>query len=186
MLDASILPLENTRARLRPLHPDDAAAFAQGTDDPAVRQFGHLPQPEYTPASVRAMIEQDASPGLERGDLAVLAIALAETDTFAGSLVVFGVSAEGAEIGFWLHPAHRGSGITGAALDLSAEFSRRSGLRELTARTLPKNIASQRVLEEAGFTLRGRGAGTAPSGHRTELLHYAHLLRDGSPENGSA
>ncbi|WP_193106496.1 GNAT family N-acetyltransferase [Brachybacterium sp. FME24] len=186
MLDASILPLENTRARLRPLHPDDAMAFAQGTDDPAVRQFGHLPQPEYTPASVRAMIEQDASPGLERGDLAVLAMARARTDMFAGSLVIFGVSAESAEVGFWLHPAHRGSGITSAALDLAAELSRRSGLRELTARTLPENVASQRVLDEAGFTLQGRDTGTAPSGHRAELLHYAHLLRDGPRENGSA
>lgn len=185
MLDASILPLDTTRARLRPLRSDDAVAFAQGTDDPAVRHFGHLPQLEYTPASVRAMIEQDASPGLERGDLAVLAIARVQSDRFAGSLVLFGVGATSAEVGFWLHPAHRGSDITSAALDLAAEFSRRSHLRELTARTLPENVTSQRVLEKAGFTLQGRGEGTAPSGDRTELLHYTHLLRGGLPENES-
>ncbi|MGW5412448.1 GNAT family N-acetyltransferase [Actinomadura geliboluensis] len=176
MLDAALLPLQNDRVRLRPLRSDDAAAFAEGTGDPAVRQYGHLPEAEYTPESVRAMIRRDARPGLERGDLAVLAIADATTDEFAGSLVVFDVRDRQAEVGFWVHPQHRGSGVTNAALDLSVSFAHDSGLRELTARTSPENVASQRVLASAGFTLQGRGKGTAPSGEHVELLHYVRAL----------
>lgn len=177
MLDSSILPLENSRARLRQLHSTDAVAYAEGTGDPVVQQFGHLPEPEYSPESVRTMIEQQVNPGLEQGVLAVLAIARPETDSFAGSLVIFDVSDPKAEVGFWIHPAHRGSNLADAALKLSVEFARKSGLDELTARTVPENLASQRVLETAGFTLRDSASDIAPSGHRSELLQYScHLL----------
>lgn len=176
MLDASLLPLENDRARLRPLHHDDAHAYAEGTDDQAVRDHCHLPEPEYTPDSVRAMIDRDATPGLERGDLAVLAIADAATNEFAGSLVIFDVDDDSAEVGFWIHPDHRGAGMTGAALDLAADLVGRSGLRELTARTETDNAASQRVLASAGFVPRSRDIGTAPSGRSVELISYAMVL----------
>ncbi|MBB3049834.1 RimJ/RimL family protein N-acetyltransferase [Prauserella isguenensis] len=176
MLDSSLLPLHDDRARLRPLRHDDAAAFAEGTADPAVREHGHLPEPEYTPESVRAMIDRDAAPGLERGDLAVLAIADAATDSFAGSLVLFDVSEDSAEVGFWLHPRHRGSGLTGAALSLAADLARGSVLAALTARTAPENIASQRALAAAGFETVGREVGTAPSGESVELLHLVRHL----------
>lgn len=177
MLEPTVLPLQNSRARLRPLTCDDATAYAAGTDDEAVREFGHLPEPEYTPASVRTMIERDASPGLARGDLAVLAIARTDTDVFAGSLVIFDVSDDRAEVGFWVHPDHRGHGLSAAALALAADFARSSGLTQLDARTLPENVASQRTLEAAGFVHHGRSVDTAPSGHRAELLGYTLSLR---------
>lgn len=179
MLDSALLPLQDDRVRLRPLHRRDATAYAEGTHDPGVREYGHLPEPEYTPEAVRQMIDRDAAPGLKRGDLAVLTIADAETDRFAGSLVVFDVSDERAEVGFWVHPKHRGSGITSSALGLAARFTHDCGLQKLTARTLPENMASQRVLEAAGFALRGRAVDTAPSGRRTELLEYLLPLREG-------
>jgi len=172
MLDAAILPIANSRARLRALRLDDADAFAEGTDDPDVRAYGHLPEPEYTPESVKTMIERDAQPGLERGDLAVLAIADADRDAFAGSLVLFNVTELSAEVGFWLHSRHRGRGMTAAALDLAARFARDSGLTHLTARTAEENVASQHVLARAGFRQTGAGLDTAPSGQRIECLHY--------------
>ncbi len=180
MIDSTLLPLQDDRVRLRPLHHGDAAAYAEGTEDPGVREYGHLPEPEYTPESVRQMIYRDVAPGLERGDLAVLAIADGATDQFVGSLVIFDVSDHSAEVGFWVHPDHRGSGVTASALGLAARFARDCGLQELTARTLPENTASRRVLEAAGFALRGREVDTAPSGHRTELLGYSRPLREGS------
>lgn len=176
MLDSALLPLQDARVRLRPLTVADAPAYAAGTGDDAVREFGHLPEPDYTPESVRAMITRDADPGLARGDLAVLAIARAESDAFAGSLVVFDVTDEAAEVGFWVHPDHRGHGLAAAALELAAEFARRSGLHTLTARTLPQNVASRRALAAAGFAAGGRDVGTAPSGHRTELVAFTRAL----------
>lgn len=178
MLDQTRLPVADERVRLRPLRASDATGYATGSADADVRSYAHLPEPEYTPESVRRMIELDAAPGLERGDLAVLAIAEAESDAFAGSLVIFDVSADGAEVGFWLHPEARGKGYASAALSLAAEFARTSGLRTLTARTVPDNIGSQRVLGAAGFEQGGSEAGIAPSGQRVELMHYTLQLRD--------
>lgn len=172
MLDVALLPLRNAHARLRQLRHDDAVAYAAGTADPAVQRYGHLPEPSYTPASVEAMIDGEVRTGLERGDLAVLAIADAETDEFAGSLVIFDVSEDQGEVGFWVHPDHRGGGIGSAALDLAVQFAQRAGMARLTARTATDNTASQRVLAQAGFVETGREVGTAPSGLDLTLIHY--------------
>lgn len=174
MLDSSLLPLDGIDTRLRPLADKDAQAFAEGTKDVAVRQYGHLPEPTYTPESVAAMVRDEVVPGLVRGSLAVLTIADVPTDNFCGSLVLFDVTDDRAEVGFWLHPAHRGTGRTTEALDLAASFVRRSGLSRLTARTVPENTASQHILIRAGFTLTGRTTDRAPSGHATTLLHYVY------------
>ena len=114
--------------------------------------------------------------GLERGDLAVLTIAEPETDRFAGSLVLFGITAEEAEVGFWLHPLGRGRGLAADALDLAAEFARRSGLLRLTARTLPENEASQRVLERCGYIRGARTRTVTPSGADALAVHYSRDL----------
>ncbi|WP_145942794.1 GNAT family N-acetyltransferase [Corynebacterium glyciniphilum] len=174
MLDSSLLPLEGTGTRLRPLADKDAQAFAEGTQDVAVRQYGHLPEPTYTSESVTAMVRDEVVPGLARGNLAVLTIADVSTDDFCGSLVLFDATDDRAEVGFWLHPAHRGTGRTAEALDLAVSFVRRSGLSQLTARTVPANTASRHILTRAGFTLVGRSADRAPSGHTTTLLHYRY------------
>ena len=175
MLDAAFLPLRNDHVRLRQLHHGDAAAYAAGTDDPAVQRYGHLPEPTYTPTSVKTLIDGEVRAGLERGDLAVLAIAKAETDEFAGSLVIFDVSGDQAEVGFWVHPDHRGGGVGAAALDLAAQFTHRSGLKRLTARTATDNVGSQLVLTRAGFVETGREVGTAPSGHDLALIQYERI-----------
>ncbi|HIT75381.1 MAG TPA: GNAT family N-acetyltransferase, partial [Candidatus Avipropionibacterium avicola] len=154
MLSTEHLPLENARARLRPMRLDDAADYAEGTEDELVRTFAHLPEPHYTTASVTAMIEGAVRDGLDRGDLAVLTIADPRDDRFAGSLVLFDVTSgsEGAmaEIGFWLHPRARGAGRAVAAVDLAARFARRCGLTRLTARTVTDNAASRHTLLRAG------------------------------------
>ena len=170
MLDAALLPLASDRARLRPLRDEDASAYAEGTADPAVRAHAHLPAPHYTPASVQAMLVEAVEPGLARGDLAVLAIADPAGDAFVGSLVLFDVTEGEAEVGFWLHPAHRGRGLARAAVDLAAELASRSGMRRLRARTSPENTASRELLARAGFVEEGRSVGTAPSGEDVELI----------------
>src|SRR5690625_4027682 len=169
MLDASFLPLTNERVRLRRLRNKDASAFAEGTEDVAVRTYGHLPESEYTPASVVTMIATQAEPCLNRGDLAVLAIAEVANDTFAGSLVLFDVTDETAEVGFWLHPDHRSAGLASSALSLAFDFARSSGLSCITARTIVEKAASQRVRTRVGFTETVRQADSTPSGQEHTL-----------------
>lgn len=157
----------------------DAWAYADGTNDEAVRTYAHLPAPEYTRDSVVEMIDGVIAEGLARGDLAVLTIADAATDRFLGSLVIFDVKQEGAEVGFWLRPEARGSGLTGAALALASRFAERSGLAVLTARTSADNRASQVVLSTGGFVPIRRGCDTAPSGREVEVIHYERVLAEG-------
>lgn len=158
------------------MHTGDARAYAEGTVDAAVRGYAHLPEPEYTEASVTALINGAISEGLERGDLAVLAIGDPSTGEFAGSLVLFDVTDESAEIGFWVHPEHRGKKLAGAALSLAVALTQRSGLTRLTARTVPENLAPQRVLEQAGFSRGAEVKDVAPSGEAVALLHYSREL----------
>lgn len=170
MLTASLLPIESGATRLRTLRDADAQAYAEGVTAIAVSRFGRAPRPAYTPASVREMIAESVAPGLERGDLAVLAIADAASDAFVGSLVVFDATDESAELGFWLHPDHRGRGHVARVLSAAHRFAAQSGLRTLTARVAPDNLVSQRRLEQAGFVR------TAPeSAPATEDDEFAQL-----------
>ena len=177
MLDATTLPITLENTRLRPLTELDADAYAAGTKDEAVRRFGHLPESDYTPESVRRMIRDEVAEGLSSGTLAVLALVDAETDRFVGSLVLFDVSSEAAEVGFWIHPDARGAGHARRGLELASRFARNSGLRTLTARTLPENKASQRCLTNAGFREVERAVGTTPAGQCEELFHYRRDLK---------
>lgn len=172
MLDTTTLPITFENTRLRALSDWDAEAYASGTRDEAVRRFGHLPEPDYTPDSVRRMIRDEVAVGLSTGTLAVLALADAETDRFVGSMVLFDVSSEAAEVGFWIHPDARGAGHARRGLELASRFARNSGLQTLIARTLSENNASQRCLKAAGFREVERGVGTTPAGRREELIHY--------------
>ncbi|GAA1786325.1 GNAT family protein [Leucobacter iarius] len=172
MLDPSLLPLADDRVVLRRLTDADAPAFAAGSADAAVREYAHLPEPEYTAESVRAMIAAVTDPMLDRGELAVLSLARRDSNAFAGSLVLFDVLNDRAEVGFWLHPDARGAGRAVAALALAARFAAGSGLTCLTARTALDNSASQRTLEAGGFARIGDSEGTTPSGQRMVSLHY--------------
>ncbi|MDK8626590.1 GNAT family N-acetyltransferase [Corynebacterium appendicis] len=177
MLDVTPLPITFENTRLRPLSELDADAYAAGTKDEAVRRFGHLPESDYTPESVRRMIRDEVAEGLSSGTLAVLALADAETDRFVGSMVLFDVSSEAAEVGFWIHPDARGAGHALRGLELASRFARNSGLRTLTARTLLENKASQRCLMNAGFHEVERSVGTTPAGQHEELFHYRRNLK---------
>ena len=181
MLDATTLPITFEDTRLRPLSEQDADAYAAGTKDEAVRRFGHLPEPDYTPESVRRMICGAVAEGLSSGRLAVLALADTDTDRFLGSMVLFDVSATTAEVGFWIHPDARREGHAHRGLELASRFAHTSGLRTLTARTLPENKASQRCLTNAAFSEVERRVGTTPSGEQTELIHYRRDLAPTDP-----
>lgn len=175
MIDASHLPLATERFHLRVLATADAWAFAEGAADPLVRRYGHLPEPSYTEASVRAMITDVVAPALDRGELAVLAVSR-PTGDFCGSLVLFDVTAESAELGFWIHPRHRGQGAVTDALVLAAQLARRSGLRTLRARTAIDNAAAQHTLTRAEYREVDRGDGVTPAGETIGLISYRRDL----------
>lgn len=183
VLDRGLLPLRNGQAVLREMQPGDARAYAVGTTDRIVRRYAHLPEPEYTEDSVKALIAGPIREGLERGDLAVLTIAQPGSDIFAGSLVLFGAEERSVEVGFWVHHDHRGEGRAGGALLLAARLAALSGFTSLVARTVPGNSASQRVLEGSGFVYERTTQDVAPSGRSVELKRF--VLRLTTPPDAS-
>ena len=160
----------------------DAASYAEGANDPEVRRYAHLPEPHYTEDSVKEMIAGPVENGLNRGDLAILTLADEATGAFLGSVVLFDVTDDSAELGFWIHPDHRGRGMAGVAAVLAGELASRSGLATLRARTVPDNVASRRVLGFAGFEAGQTARGTAPSGEAVDLVHFERRL---SPPEGT-
>lgn len=106
-------------------------------------------------------------------------VELAETERWMESLVAadpagsddFIITLEGAligklgawklpEVGFLVDPAYWGRGYAREALAAFIERHRSLGSPELTADVDPRNAASIRLLEQAGFVETGRAVGT--------------------------
>ena len=64
------------------------------------------------------------------------------------------------EFGYLLHPAYHGRGLASEALAALVGYLRGRGLPRLKADVDPRNAASLRLLERAGFTETGRASGT--------------------------
>lgn len=167
------LPVESRGVVIRQLRHGDAVGFARGTEDPAVQQYGQLPLRHYTPAIVREQIDGVIADGLADGTLAVLAVADAGSDEFLGSIVLFDVREDCAEVGFWLSPEARGTGAASGALRAVVALAANLGLARLDAHAAPENGGSRRVLERAGFTQRGQAhERETPSGAVIPVLPY--------------
>ncbi|SEI03552.1 Protein N-acetyltransferase, RimJ/RimL family [Rheinheimera pacifica] len=146
------VPISDGVVTIRLMSDIDADAYAAGADDALVKRFAHLPLEKYTPQVVRNMIRGVIADRLRDRTLAVLTIADASSDSFLGSLVIFDIKKEDAEIGYWVAPTHRGHGVSGRALILSIEIARILGLKKLRARTVRENPASEKSLLKAGFS----------------------------------
>lgn len=59
----------------------------------------------------------------------------------------------GGQVGYRVHPKHRGHGFASKALCLLLPIARREGIDPLWITCSPDNIASRRTLEKAGATL---------------------------------
>lgn len=146
------VPISDGVVTIRLMSDLDADAYATGADDALVKRFAHLPLGKYTPQVVRDMIRGVIADGLRDRTLAVLAIADTRSDSFLGSLVIFDIKKDEAEIGYWVAPTHRGRGVSRRALILSTEIARIMGLKKLRARTVRENPASEKSLIKAGFS----------------------------------
>lgn len=169
----AVLPISDGVVTIRAMSEADAEAYAAGTNDPLVKHFAHLPLEKYTPHIVRDMIQGVITAGLHDGSLAVLTISDAHSNLFLGSLVIFDISADDAEIGYWVAPAHRGQKVSGRALTLAVQMARKLGLKQLRARTVQENPASEKVLLNAGFEQVGEAREEiVPSGKTEMSVNY--------------
>ena len=85
---------------------------------------------------------------------------LKEGDELIGRVALSNVSRgawQNATLGYYIDEAHTGRGYATEAVRLALEFAFGSArLHRVQAAVLPRNIASRRVLEKAGFCREGR------------------------------
>ncbi|MBV6404815.1 MAG: GNAT family N-acetyltransferase [Flavobacteriales bacterium] len=152
---------------LRPFRPDDLAALVKHANDPTVA--AHLtdafPHP-YTAEHGRAFLAEamKAVPlrrCIDMNGECIGAIGLhPRTDLWRRNL----------ELGYWLAREHRGQGIMTDAIRrmVALGFATFPEVTRIHASPFGSNIASQKALEKAGFTLEAKLPGTLVKNGKVE------------------
>ncbi len=133
------------RLEIVPLSDGEMLALTAGESDPEMRQA-------YTEMRELALSHPE-----NRLWYTAWQMRLRKTHEAVGDLCFKGLSPEGmVEIGYGMTPAFEGRGLmTEAVKAMVLWASRQPGVREIQAETDPGNLASQRVLEKAGFRPNG-------------------------------
>lgn len=168
--------LRDGSVSLRPQGPDDVDDLLALKNTPDVRAralLWHVRSREEVARECR-----HAASAWLAGERAQFVI---EVDgAFAGSLGLFPEPyGSQAMIGYSMLPAFRGRGTATRAVRLVGRWALEIGVRRLVAGTAPDNVASQRVLEKAGFVREGveRARFDAPDGGRADDV--VHVLLPG-------
>jgi RimJ/RimL family protein N-acetyltransferase len=151
------VPSEGLRAggvRLRFPSVGDVDAMLPAFTDPEIREAGNLPafDREALAGSLREL------PALaERGRLLALAAVDARTGDVLGGGTLHHLDAERkiVEIGYFVFPHARGRGVAAAIARMLAEHAFSLGIERVAAYVNVGNVASERVVERAGFTREG-------------------------------
>jgi RimJ/RimL family protein N-acetyltransferase len=148
-------PLTDGDIALRPWKPRDAAAVTAACQDPEIPRWTVVPH-HYTERHARDFIAGTAADVASGRELA-LAIVDGE-DRLLGALGIsnFDWGDLKAEIGYWVAAEARGRGIGARATRMLSVWALTAlGLERLELLANPRNEASQRLAERAGFTREG-------------------------------
>lgn len=142
--------LEGKNVNLRILEKEDLPQFAEWFNNPEVTG-------EYNP--IRQMSRTDAEKTLENpNELKPFIIEKKEGGKigFIAHFYVLHVAGRQLEIGYSLVPDERGKGFCSEAVNIMVDYLFLSkDIGRIQAQTDPRNLASQKVLERAGFKKEG-------------------------------
>jgi RimJ/RimL family protein N-acetyltransferase len=160
---------------LRPLGPADVEDTYELRSLPEVYLRSIAPRPPERDA-VEQLCAQSEMRWLA-GERATLTIREAATGAYAGDLGLFAeqLLLGQARLGYSLLPAWRGRGFAARAVRLVTAWAfDQLNLARLVAGTAPDNVASQRVLEAAGFEREAfqRALLPGPDGTRIDNVEY--------------
>lgn len=139
---------------LRPLNEKDIDPIFLACQDPTIPAFTRVPSP-YEREMAEDFVRESAFAYLNR---LAISFAIDVNGEFAGTIGLHSLklSDHVAEVGYWIEENHRGQGICTEALITLTEFSLGvMGFRRLEALVDFDNLASQRVLESAGYRREG-------------------------------
>jgi [ribosomal protein S5]-alanine N-acetyltransferase len=179
-------PLTDGVVLLRRWEESDLACVEEASRDPRIPQGTTVPA-VFTRAEGIAWIERQWRRA-ENGEGVSLATAEAATGEAVGVVVLLlrpngGRRAPTAEIGYWVIDRGRGRGYASRAVGLVARWGLTdAGLDRIEALVEPENVASQRVLERAGFQREGHLRSYLVFGdRRADALIYSLLPEDVRP-----
>lgn len=140
---------------LRAPEPRDVDEIAKACQDPEIVRFTRVPSP-YSRAHAQAFVRNSAQE-LRSGTGVHLVVADAGID---GLLGVVGLTIDrdrrSGEVGYWVAPLARGHGIASRSVRLVVPWAFESlGLQRVQLMADARNVASQRVAQECGFTREG-------------------------------
>ena len=150
-------PLIDDGVRIRPWRtPEDLPCVLAAGSDPDIPAGTTVPA-DFTEASGRAFLERQQA-RLTRGEGISQAVAERDSDEAVG-LVYLARRPQSwiAGLGYWLIPSARGRHLATSAVRLVSDWALRElDILRIEAWVAPDNVASQRVLDGAGFSLEGR------------------------------
>ncbi|MDR8414422.1 GNAT family N-acetyltransferase [Nonomuraea sp. 3-1Str] len=171
---------------MRPVAEDDAQALT----DAYVRNRDHLrrwePRRPDTFFTLTGQSERLEAQLQQCRDGRLMPWVLADGDRIVGCMNVSGIvygAFHSANLGYWLDAGYTGRGLaTRAVAAVCRDADERLGLHRVEAATLLDNVASQRVLEKAGF----EPYGVAPNfihidGQWRDHRVYQRILNDRTP-----
>jgi RimJ/RimL family protein N-acetyltransferase len=167
---------------LRPPEPGDVDAITEACQDPEIPRWTVVPH-NYTERHARDFVSATGA-DLKAGRELALAIVDAG-DRVLGALGMsnFVWADMKGEIGYWMAPEARRRGIGARGTRLLAEWGLRTlGLERIELLANPRNEASQRLAERAGFTREGiLRKYRRRHGIREDLVMYSLLAEDLAP-----
>ncbi|WP_448060494.1 GNAT family N-acetyltransferase [Cellulomonas hominis] len=137
---------------LRAPDPAETDRLTELCQDPDVQEWTTVPSP-YARAHAEGFLAI-VEAGWAEGTQWHWGVRDAATGTLRGMIGLTGDAAGSAEIGYWLSPEVRGTGVLARAMDLVIGFAFAAdglGLDRLTWRAYTGNARSRRVAERSGF-----------------------------------
>lgn len=177
-------PLRGGGVRLRPPSARDADAVFDACRDPGILRYTRIPR-DYDAIDARAFV---AGAGARRREGLSLELIITDRpdDALCGAvgLIVDRHDQARAEIGYWVHPVHRGRGLAGAGLDLMARWALGAGgFTRIDLLAAVTNAASLSVVARSPFVREGtaRAAWRTPEG-REDMAVFSLLAADLAPD----
>ncbi|MEV4509529.1 GNAT family N-acetyltransferase [Dactylosporangium sp. NPDC049525] len=162
---------------LRPILEEDGPSTYQMRSLPDVSGRSVVGTP-MDPAVVTRQCAESVSKWLA-GQRAEMTIRSAADGTYLGEIMLYYAEPflREAMLGYSLTPQARGNGYASRAARLVTDWGFEIGMSRMIAGTAPDNIASQRVLEAAGYHREGlqRSRLPGPDGTRIDNVQFAKL-----------
>ncbi|MEO7146384.1 MAG: GNAT family protein [Terrimesophilobacter sp.] len=155
------MELQSLRLILHRIEQSEAQAIVDGSGRDGPSPGGGSWHPDYPLDAELDPLRVLATATNTPTDFTLYQMRLRISEVAIGGIGFFGPpDSEGTvEVGFGLVEAERGKGLATESIKTMIEFAKRSGARRIRADTAVDNLASQRVLQKAGFAQTHRTGG---------------------------